>query len=54
MLGKIQRIELIKFNPNHFHMDPFNPSNMYTILGGAPTLAFGTIGAAFSYSYYAG
>ena len=54
MLGKIQRIELIKFNTNHFHMDPFNFSNMYSIIGGAPTLTLGTVGALFSYSYYAG
>lgn len=54
MLGKIQRIELIKFNPNHFHMDPFNFANMFNIMGGAPTLVMGTVGALFSYSYYAG
>ena len=54
MLGKIQRIGLIKFNPNHFHMDPFCFSNIFTIMGGAPTLTLTTVGALFSYSYYAG
>ena len=54
MLGKIQRIETIKFNPNHFHMDPFCFSNIFTIMGGAPTLTLTTVGALFSYSYYAG
>ena len=36
-----------------FHLEAFDPSKWYTISGGAPTLAFGAFGAAFSYSYYA-
>lgn len=53
MLHKIQRIETIKHNPNHFHLAQYDPANWYAILGGAPTLAFGAAGAFFSYSYYA-
>lgn len=53
IVNKIQRIDLVKFNPMLFHLDAFNPINWYTISGGAPTLAFGTLGALFSYSYYA-
>ena len=53
MQGKIQRVDLVKFNPNHFHMEFFNAANMYSILGGAPTMAMGALGAAASYGYYA-
>jgi hypothetical protein len=53
MLGKIQFIELVKFNPMHFHMECFNAFNMYTILGGAPSMVTGGLGAMFSYSYFA-
>ena len=52
MLGKIQRVDLIKFNPNHFHLDFWDTGNMYAILGGAPTLILGGVGAAFSAAYY--
>ena len=53
MQGKIQRVDTIKFNPTHFHLEFFNANNMYNILGGAPTCAMGVIGAAASYGYYA-
>jgi hypothetical protein len=52
MQGKIQRIELIKHNPNNFHLEFFDTKNMVTILGGAPALAYGALGAAFTYGYY--
>jgi hypothetical protein len=52
MQGKIQRIDLIKFNPMHFHLGFFEANNWFTILGGAPTLAIGAFGSMFSYSYY--
>ena len=52
MQGKIQRIELIKHNPNHFHMEFFNSSNMFNILGGAPAFAYAAFGAALSVGYY--
>ena len=54
MLGQIQRIDTIKHSPNHWHMNAFDTTNMYNIMGGAPTLAFGGAGAAISYAYYAG
>ena len=34
-------------------MEFFNASNMVSILGGAPTMAMGVLGAAASYGYYA-
>ena len=52
MLGKIQRVDLIKFNPNHFHMEFFDTGNMYAILGGAPTMVSAGIGMAASAAYY--
>ena len=54
MQGKIQLIDTVKHNPNHWHMDYFDGANWSTILGGAPTFAFGAAGGAVSYSYYAG
>ena len=52
MQGKIQRVDLVKFNPNHFHMDFWSAQNMYTILGGAPTVGLGVLGTAASLAYY--
>ena len=52
MLGQIQRTETIKHMPNHWHMEFFDVNNMYKIVGGAPTVAYGVIGAAFSQIYY--
>ena len=54
MQGKIQLIDTIKHSPNHWHMEYFAGSSWSTILGGAPTFAFGAIGATLSYSYYLG
>ena len=51
--GKIQRIELVKFNPWFFHMKTLELNSWYTLSGGAPTMATGALGAAFAYSYYA-
>ena len=53
MQTRIQRIDVIKFNPWHFHLQALNLNNWYTVAGGAPTVAFGAIGAGFSYSYFA-
>ena len=53
MLAKIQRIDTIKFNPNHWHLNMFDPSNWFRISGGAPTMMFTGVGALFAYSYYA-
>ena len=54
MLGKIQRIDLIKWNPNHFHMEAFNFNNVFNILGGVPSFTVASFGAMFSFSYYSG
>ena len=54
MCGKIQLMETIKHNPNHFHMEFFNFSNMFSIMGGANTMVFGLLGGAVSSAYYAG
>jgi hypothetical protein len=52
MLGKIQRIGTIQHMPNHWHLEFFDSSNWYTILGGAPALVYGAIGASFAVAYY--
>ena len=52
MQGKIQRAELVKFNPQNFHMDFWSGSSMYTILGGAPSMVCGALGAVGSFAYY--
>ena len=54
MQHKIQRVELVKFNPNHFHLDMLSPQNWYEIAGGMPTMVFSGVGACFAYAYYAG
>ena len=51
MLDKIQRIELIKFNPNHFYLDPFQMSNVWSIMGGVPAFTMGALGSVVSYAY---
>ena len=52
MRGKIQLVELIKFNPQNFHLDFWSAQNMYDILGGAPTMVLATVGAVGSLAYY--
>ena len=52
MAGKIQRVDLIKFNPQVFHREFWNADSMYEILGGAPTCIMGALGAAGSVAYY--
>ena len=52
MRGKIQSAELVKFNPQNFHLDFWDANNMYKILGGAPTMLLGAGGAAASLAYY--
>lgn len=53
MTGKIQRIELVKHNPQVFHLEFFDFNNMFTILGGVPAFACAFTGAVFSQAYYA-
>merc|ERR1712166_459626 len=54
MTAKIQRIETIKHCPNAWHMDFFSATNMWQIMGGAPTAVFAGAGAMMSYGYYMG
>ena len=53
MQGKIQSIELIKYNPQMFHKDVFDPATACGLLGGAPTLATSALGGLLSYGYFA-
>merc|ERR1712012_419841 len=53
MAGKIQSVELVKYNPQKFHLEFWNASNMYQVLGGAPSMTLGVLGAVASYGYYA-
>ena len=53
MAERIQRVGLIKFNPNHFHLDFWSVKNMYQVSGGAPTLLCGMLGSATAFAYYA-
>ena len=50
---RIRSIELIKHNPNTFHVDLYNLGEGYKILGGAGWSASTLAGAAFGYWYYA-
>ena len=50
--SKIRPIELIKHNPNLFHLWIYNPTNIFTILGGPGYAACATSGALFGYLYY--
>ena len=52
MRGKIQSAELVKFNPQNFHLAFWDAGNMYTILGGAPAMIMGVAGATASLAYY--
>ena len=52
MRGKIQLAELVKWNPQNFHMEFWSASNMYTILGGAPSMVMSGAGALGSLAYY--
>lgn len=49
---KIREIELIKHNPNLFHLWIYNPSNIWQILGGTPYAVCAFSGAYFSWWYY--
>ena len=53
MVGKIQSIETIKYNPNMFHLNFTDPQTFCCVIGGAPTAALGVTGAVLSYGYYA-
>jgi hypothetical protein len=50
--SKIRPIELIKHNPNLFHLWIYNPANVLQVLGGAGYAACAASGALFGYFYY--
>ncbi len=50
--GKIRRIELIKHNPQLFHLAPFSFNNIYDVSGGFKTLAFTVAGGLIAVSYF--
>lgn len=52
MAQKIRPIELIKHNPNNFHLEFFSPHSWWTVLGGANWAASATAGSLFGYWYY--
>lgn len=54
MQGKVQLIDTIKHNPQHFHLEFFDAANMYQIVGGEKSLAFGAAGALISHTYWSG
>ena len=51
---KIRSIELIKHNPQLFHVDFWNLNNHFEIVGGWKTLSFAAIGGWISLSYFMG
>jgi len=51
---KIRSIELIKHNPQLFHVDFWNLNNHFEIVGGWKTLSFAVIGGWISLSYFMG
>ncbi len=50
---RARSLELIKHNPNLFHVDIFDACKLWTIVGGWNTLACEFVGGAFGYWYYA-
>ena len=52
MKFKAQRIETIKHNPNHWHLEFFDLNNQWNILGGAPAFAYAAFGSAIAVSYF--
>eukprot|EP00350_Pseudokeronopsis_sp_OXSARD2_P004344 CAMPEP_0170544932 /NCGR_PEP_ID=MMETSP0211-20121228/3508_1 /TAXON_ID=311385 /ORGANISM="Pseudokeronopsis sp., Strain OXSARD2" /LENGTH=156 /DNA_ID=CAMNT_0010848701 /DNA_START=12 /DNA_END=479 /DNA_ORIENTATION=+ len=53
LVNKIRNIELIKHNPNLFHVWAFNPVNVFNILGGLDYTLCAGFGTYFGYWYYA-
>ena len=45
-------IELIKHNPNHFHVSPYDLPKTFEIMGGLPWAASTAVGGLFGYWYY--
>ena len=51
---KIRPIELIKHNPQLFHLEFWNAYNMFDILGGAKTCFLAVVGGTISTQYFLG
>ena len=49
---KIRNIELIKHNPQVFHLDFYDINNHYEIAGGVKTLAFALAGGFITLQYF--
>jgi hypothetical protein len=52
MQTKIQRIDTVKYNPQMFHRE-LSGTNVFNILGGAPSCGCAAVGGLLSYGYYA-
>ena len=52
MRSKIQLVDLVKFNPNHFYLDFWAPANMYAIAGGMPSMVMSATGALGALAYF--
>ena len=53
LLGlKIRNIELIKHNPQVFHLDFYDINNHYEIAGGAKTVALALFGGFVALQYF--
>ena len=52
--SKIRPIELIKHNPQLFHLQFWNLNNMFEILGGAKTCFLGVVGGTVATQYFLG
>ena len=49
---RIRSIDLIKYNPNLFHVWIYDPSSILNILGGTKYLATAATGGLLGYWYY--
>ena len=49
--AKIRPIELIKHNPQVFHLEFFSMANQYEILGGAKTMFLAGVGGSLALAY---
>ena len=52
--AKIRPIELIKHNPQVFHLEFFSMANQYEILGGAKTMFLAALGGTLATAYFLG
>ena len=50
---KIRPIDLIKYNPNLFHVWIYDPTQLHGLIGGLKTEATIALGGAFGWYYYA-